>query len=92
MLKIKIKEIDDGNLAAFSDFSLLFEFRNHRDENKWLFWPPGRSNYDPLIVAEKEFPKQFFIDLCRSVMFIRFQTPLKDTESVQITHGLYNVK
>ena len=92
MLKIRIKENAYGNLAAFSDYSLLFEFRNHKDENEWLFWPPGCSNNNPLIITEKEFPKQFFFELCRSVMFIQFQTPLKDTESIRITHGLFHVK
>lgn len=93
MLHIRIKrDSESSNLAAVEGNTTLFVFDYRHELKAWLFWIPGRSNYDPIKVEQRAFPWEYFKDLCRAVYFLYFGGPLYNSNFIDIVSGKSYVK
>ena len=91
MLHIRIKrDSESSNLAAVNGDTTLFVFNYRHELKAWLFWIPGRSNYDPIKYEQRAFPRLYFKDLCRAVYFLHCGGPLYN--SADIVSGKSYVK
>ena len=86
-----VKNPNSTSLFAVPNDSIYalfqFEWRSGKfgGEKGWYFWP--RGNYDPQIfkVKKKDFPMDYFINLCRAKSFILNPTDLN--QEVIVTNG-----
>ena len=83
-MKIQIKIIEDGNLAAMTENLLLFEFDYRKECGAWLFWFAGWKASKCFEGPKANFPLQFFKDACRAKYFFIAGT-LPD--KIEITEG-----
>lgn len=90
MLEISITKGSDENLypIANSDNIVnmpLFCFDYRKKCGGWLFWFRGELN--PKIKEGKEFPMEYFKDLCRALALVIFGEPLSSSEAIKIVSG-----
>ena len=90
MLEISIKKGNDENLYAIANSNnivnmSLFSFDYREQCGGWLFWFRGELN--PEIKEGKEFPMEYFKDLCRALALVIFSEPLSSSEVIKIVSG-----
>ena len=72
-IRVKIEQNAHGNLFAIVGhpklYTTLFRFKQEDCTGpQWQFYPEGE--YQPVIFEGKEFPKEYFENLCKAKYFI----------------------
>jgi hypothetical protein len=84
-IRIGIEQNAYGNLFATAGRTTLFRFRQDNVTGpQWRFYPEGE--YQPVIFAGEEFPKEYFENLCKAKYFIEMHVD-RYPESVQVVKG-----